>query len=84
MVERSLMERRKFLGQGAAAGLVAGATAASADRVRGANRRVRLALIGCGGRGRNVARHMNALDGVEYVATCDVYATNADRARQEL
>ena len=84
LAERTLMERRRFLGHSAAAGLAAGATAASADRVRGANRRVRLALIGCGGRGRNVARHMNALDGVEYVATCDVYATNADRARQEL
>ncbi len=59
-------------------------SAASADRVAGANRRVRLALIGCGGRGRTVARNMLKVDDVEYVATCDVYGTNAERARSEL
>ena len=59
-------------------------SAASAERVLGANRRVRLALIGCGGRGRSVARNMIKVDGAEYVATCDVYDTNAERARDEL
>jgi len=77
------MQRRNFLRTTAAAGF-AGMRAASAQRVLGANQRVRLALIGCGGRGRTVARNMIQVDGAEYVATCDVYDTNAERARSEL
>ena len=77
------MKRRSFLQTTATAGF-AGMSAASAERVLGANRRVRLALVGCGGRGRNVARNMIKVDGAEYVATCDVYDTNAKRAQQEL
>lgn len=77
------MQRRNFLRTTATAGF-AGMSAASAERVLGANQRVRLALIGCGGRGRTVARNMSQVDGAEYVATCDVYDTNAQRARSEL
>ena len=77
------MKRRNFL-QTTASASFAGMSAASAERVLGANRRVRLALVGCGGRGRSVARNMIKVDGAEYVATCDVYDTNAERARNEL
>ena len=77
-----MMQRRSFLQTTASAGF-AGMSAASAERVLGANRRVRLALVGCGGRGRSVARNMIKVDGAEYVATCDVYDTNAERARDE-
>ncbi|MBI1792141.1 MAG: Gfo/Idh/MocA family oxidoreductase [Acidobacteria bacterium] len=65
------MNRRTFL-----------ATAAAAQRVVGANDRVRVGLIGCGGRGRYVARQMRETPGVEFVATADVYKTNAEAARE--
>ena len=71
------MDRRKFLS-------AAALTAASAQRVLGANDRVRLALIGCGGRGRSVARHMVKNSNTAYEALCDVYAPQAREANQEL
>jgi predicted dehydrogenase len=51
------MERREFLNTSARAGLAAW-TALSASRVMGANDRIRVALIGCGGRGSLDARLM--------------------------
>lgn len=51
------MERREFLNQSARAG-VAAWTALSASRVLGANDRLRVGLIGCGGRGSFDARLM--------------------------
>jgi predicted dehydrogenase len=57
-------------------------TAASAARVLGANDRIRVGIIGCGGRALHVARHMRKAGGVDYVAVCDVYGTHTDRARE--
>jgi predicted dehydrogenase len=71
------MQRRQFLG-GAGAGLMA----QSAQRVLGANDRVNVGLIGCGGRGRYVAGLMREAPGVEFGATADVYLPNAERARE--
>ena len=71
------MDRRNFLA-------TAALTAASAQRVLGANDRVRLALIGCGGRGRSVARHMVKVPNVAYTVLCDVYPPQAREANQEL
>ncbi|HEY8503893.1 MAG TPA: Gfo/Idh/MocA family oxidoreductase, partial [Gemmataceae bacterium] len=50
-------------------------------RARGANERVRLGLIGCGGRGRFVAGHARKVPGAELVAVCDVYEKNLAAAR---
>ncbi|MCA9119149.1 MAG: Gfo/Idh/MocA family oxidoreductase [Planctomycetaceae bacterium] len=53
---------------------VATATAVSAittKRAVGANQKLRLALIGCGGRGSSVARDFAALPGVEFAYVCD-------------
>lgn len=58
------------------------ATALSASRVMGANDRVRLGLIGCGGRGRYVARFMREAPGAEFVAAADVYLPLAEQARE--
>lgn len=58
--------------------------AASAARVAGANSRLRIALVGCGGRGRSVAAKMAAVEGVEYGYFCDVYDRQAESAREEL
>jgi predicted dehydrogenase len=74
------MHRRQFLrGVGPGAAL---ATALSADRVRGANERVRVGLIGCGGRGMAVARLMARVPDVAFVAACDVYDRNAAAAKE--
>ena len=69
------MIRRNFIATAAAA------TAVSASRVLGANDRLNIGLIGCGGRGRFVARHMrDASTNVAYTAVADVYTKNADIA----
>ena len=62
--------------------VLAGATAVSASRVMGANDRVRLGLIGCGGRGRYVGGFMKEAPGAEFVAVADVYEPFAARARE--
>jgi predicted dehydrogenase len=67
------MQRREFLG---AAGL------AAVQRVIGANDRVTVGLIGCGGRGRYVAGLMRKAPSVEFAATADVYLPNAERAKE--
>ena len=70
------MQRRSFI---QASGL--GISALSASRVRGANDRINLALIGCGGRGRGVARSMrDSSPNVAYTAVADVYTPNAETA----
>ena len=57
-------------------------TALSAARVLGANDRVVVGLIGCGGRGRYVSRLMKEAPGSEFGAVADVYAKNAASARE--
>jgi predicted dehydrogenase len=71
------MLRRNFV---KASGL--GVTALSASRVKGANERLNIGLIGCGGRGRGVARTMCEAGNVAYTAVADVYKTNGEAARQ--
>lgn len=68
------MDRRAFLA----------ATALSAARVKGANDRVRLGLIGCGGRGRYVAGFMKDAPNAEFVAMADVFEPLAMQARDSL
>ena len=60
------MQRRNFL-----------LTAASAAAVRGANDRVRGAVIGSGGRGRLLTGEFKEI-GVEMAAVCDVYKPNLE------
>ena len=71
------MERRQFVTAGAL-------TAVSASRAAGANERVIVALIGCGGRGRQVMRGLLEEPGTELAAACDVYLPNAERASNDL
>src|ERR1700685_1585889 len=52
---------------------VAAGTALSASRVWGANDRVRLGLVGSGGRGREDWGNFLKQSDVEPVAVCDVY-----------
>ncbi len=66
--------RRSFL---ASAALT---TAASAGRVRGANDRIRVGVVGTGGRGQYLMKALNQIGGVEWVAVCDVYDVRRDQA----
>lgn len=60
-------ERRDFL---KAAGL-AGTTLWASSRAHGANDRVRIGVIGCGGRGQYLAGQFANVDGVDIVAVCE-------------
>lgn len=71
------MERRNFVKSSAVS-----ISALSAQRVLGANDRVNVALIGCGGRGRYVAKLMREVPHVAYTAVADVYQANCDQARE--
>jgi predicted dehydrogenase len=73
------MRRRDFLASGACAVAL---PAKSYSQIVGANNRVRLALIGCGGRGQGVARLMAQVPDTQYVAYCDLYDFNAGRAKE--
>jgi predicted dehydrogenase len=72
------MKRRDFLQAGAAATLLA------PQRILGANDRVRVALIGAGGRGRSVTRYARQAPNVDVVAVSDVYVPRREQAAQEL
>jgi len=66
----------------AAAGAAASWTASSYAQVRGANDRVNLGVIGCGGRGMGVMGTFLKTEAVKVTAACDVYAERIDRALQ--
>ncbi|MCC7175241.1 MAG: Gfo/Idh/MocA family oxidoreductase [Bryobacterales bacterium] len=59
-------------------------TALSASRIIGANDRIGIALIGCGGRGRLVASLVLKAPNVEYRVLCDVYEERTGQASQQL
>ena len=84
--------RRTFL-KHAAAGVAGGAiaasgragaqSAASQDRVAGANGRIRVALIGCGGQGTSDLRNALRL-GAQCVALCDVDDEQVGKAAERI
>ena len=77
--------RRTFLGNTARAvtgtGLVL--TAASWNKVLGANDRIRLGVIGSGDRAQQVMTHFLKEAEIEIVAICDVYEKNALQAKEK-
>src|SRR5438093_650912 len=82
------MTRRKFFdlaGGAAAGGALLASRAGAQQRPSGPNDRVRMALIGSGNRGRQVADlFLQNLKDVEYPAVCDVYKTRLDQGVQQL
>lgn len=70
--------RRKFL----AGSLAVVAVGASGRRVLGANGRISLAFIGCGGRGSYLMQEAvkHAADMIRIAAVCDVWRPNRERA----
>ena len=87
----STRTRRTFIKEAAAGAAgtamlgsrAAAMSAASQDRVAGANRRVRVALIGCGGQGNGDLRAALRL-GAECVALCDVDDEQTSRTRARI
>jgi predicted dehydrogenase len=70
-----MQSRRGFLGTSAAA-----LSAASAQRVMGANERIRLGVIGTGSRGTYVMQLFQKNADVDVAALCDVYRPNLEAA----
>lgn len=80
------MKRRTFLNSTAKATAAVAATsfattARSQARVIGANERIRIGLIGCGGRGSKVAQSILKAKNVECVGLADVYPKHLDRSK---
>ncbi len=72
------VNRRHFV-RTAAVGAAA-LSAASYNRVLGANGKINLGLIGCGGRGQNVLEKFVANPSINATALCDVYSARIDEA----
>jgi predicted dehydrogenase len=60
--------------------MVGAATAAAALRVSGANDRIRLGIIGSGGRGQYLMKRANEAGNIEWVAISDIYDARRDKA----
>jgi predicted dehydrogenase len=70
-------DRRQFMKAAAAA------SALSAGRIRGANDRIRIGVIGTGGRGQLLMGLVKQCPAAEMVAVCDVYAPRRSQAKQK-
>src|SRR5262245_42594583 len=83
---KAARSRRDFVRQFGEAAIVSGLvssgfSAASYDRILGANDRIVMGLIGCGGRGQDVMREFLGL-GVEFDGVCDPDASRMAEAQQ--
>jgi predicted dehydrogenase len=78
-----MASRRRFMGQvlGGAAALASNALYPS-SRVLGASDRIRIGLIGSGGRGQEIFRTALKCPNVEAVAVADVYTLRLDEAKK--
>jgi predicted dehydrogenase len=84
------LSRRKFIGKTAAglvgAAVVSGGTslnAASYRRIAGANDRINIGFLGCGGRGgdhRNMVKTSEKDKNLGVVAVCDIWKNNKEKA----
>lgn len=70
------MQRREFLRTGAISAL-------ASQRVLGANDRIGVALIGCGGRGRGVTAYVPKIGGAEVRGVSDVYTPRRQQAAEQ-
>ena len=82
---RKSFTRREFVSQSGRSALALGAGLTSTRAwasVLGANDRIRLGIIGPGGRGRHLMKAAQVIPGVEITAVCDVYEPNRQKAIQ--
>jgi hypothetical protein len=83
---KAAMSRRDFVRQFREAAIVSGLvssgfSAASYDRILGANDRIVMGLIGCGGRGQDVMHQFLNL-GVDFDGVCDPDESHMAEAQQ--
>src|SRR4051812_35108793 len=72
--------RRTFI-----AGAAMATTAASYAQIRGANDRLRIGIVGCGGQARDHMRNlvrMREPDNIDILNVCDIYTKRADAAAE--
>ena len=72
------LDRRAFLGQMAMAGAML-TTAQLAPAAAAPARKIKVGLVGCGGRGSWIAGHFKTHGGYEFVATADYFQENAEK-----
>jgi len=73
------LTRRKFLRRSISTAAALGVAGAS-GQILGANERIRVGLIGAGGRGRGLLEDFLAQPDVSVVSVCDVHRPNLDQA----
>ncbi len=76
------MDRRQFLGTGAAAALGITLSRSSSAAAEEVLKPVRVGLVGCGGRGTGLLSVLLSMDGVEVPAVCDVVPARAEAAQK--
>ncbi|MBM4087739.1 MAG: twin-arginine translocation signal domain-containing protein, partial [Planctomycetes bacterium] len=86
MREHQRIARRDFLRRSAVGALAVGLSAASARRVLGANDRINVGVIGCGGMGTGHLRRLvemsdNGEANIKVIAVCDIYEPRKQRAK---
>ena len=83
VIKNSEITRRRFIGTSAMAGITMGMSAKSYGQILGANDRINIAYLGCGGRSRG---HMRMTKGsyddknLRAVAVCDIWTQNREKA----
>jgi len=73
-----MSSRRRFLGQFAGS---IGGLAALPETVLGSNERIRFGIIGYGARGEDIVRDALNCPNTEFVAVCDIYTEQRERAK---
>ncbi len=78
--------RREFIGKTtlAAAGIGVGLTARSYAQSKGANDKIVMGVIGCGGMSRHNVAKLLQVPGVEFAAVCDVDTAHMDEGAEQL
>jgi predicted dehydrogenase len=64
--------------------VAAASTAASISRIRGANDRIRLGIVGAGGRGTYLMGEASREKDIEWAAVCDAWDQRRDKAASRL
>ncbi|MEX0741824.1 MAG: Gfo/Idh/MocA family oxidoreductase, partial [Phycisphaeraceae bacterium] len=75
------LTRRRFMATSAA--VAGGLMLTPGAQVRGANDRIRVGIVGCGGRGKGNVGWVNEVPGVSVVAVCDPDTTHMDQASKD-
>lgn len=76
--------RRQFLQAASLTAISLHSSAISFGQVKGANQRVRLAIIGCGGRGTSLSKLIVELENCDLVAVCDPDTQHMDKLAASL